>query len=154
MDIESILIMHSKWLLGLPCGQYADLRQADLRGANLSYANLRGANLHGANLHGANLRGANLNGANLNGASLSYADLHGANLRGANLEGVNLFGRTPLFADTKRAYVLYVIPDLKDGPRFIAGCRNFTADQALEHWKYSQPAYINAIKEWLDQRTS
>src|SRR5690606_4187222 len=71
----------------------------------------------------------------------------------ASLNEANLSGRIPLHADTARRYVLYVIPEVRGGPRFIAGCRNFTAAEALSHWgpesPRSQPKYVAAIKRWL-----
>jgi hypothetical protein len=131
---------------------YAHLRGADLTGANLSGANLSGANLSGANLSGADLTEADLRGADLREADLRGANLYWADLRGANLSGANLSGREPLLADTARNYVLYVIPEVKDGPRFIAGCRNFSHVEALDHWGpeniRSQPAYVAAINAY------
>lgn len=168
LDLDKILAKHAAWLHGESGGQranlsWADLRKADLRRANLFGANLRGANLWEANLRGANLceadlRRANLSGANLCEANLCEADLRGADLceadlRGANLSGANLSGRIPLHADTARRYVLYVLPEVRGGPRFVAGCRNFTVVEALSHWgpesPRSQPEYLAAIKQWL-----
>lgn len=62
-------------------------------------------------------------------------------------------GRVPLHVDINRRYVLYVIPEASDGPRFIAGCRNFSIDEALAHWgpnsPRSQPDYVAAIEQWI-----
>lgn len=118
---------HEAWLRG-----EADGVRLVLQGANLQYANLRGADLQGANLQCANMQDVNLQGA----------DLHGANMT----------GRTPIYADTARAFVLYVIPEAKE-PMFVAGCRCFTLDEARKHWgpesEHSQPAYIEAIEKWV-----
>ena len=129
----------------------ANLFGADLRSADLFGADLRSADLFGANLRSADLRSADLSGANLFGADLRSADLRSADLSGANLFDANLSGRKPLFADTERNYVLYVISEAKDGPRFIAGCRNFTYDEAITHWstKSIQPDYIAAINKYI-----
>jgi len=178
LNLDKILAKHAAWLRGEPGGQRADLcgadlcgarlcgaslRGADLREASLCWADLRGADLrganlseadlHGANLHGVNLSEANLSRANLDRANLSEAHLRGADLRGADLRGANLSGRIPLHADTARRYVLYVLPEVRGGPRFVAGCRNFSVAEALSHWgpesPRSQPEYLAAIKQWL-----
>ena len=105
----------------------------------------------------AELSRANLSDADLSGADLSGANISGADLSDADLSGANLSGRIPLYADTSRRYVLYVLPDVEDGPRFIAGCRNFALEEALEHWgaesDRSQPEYIAAIEKYLAQTT-
>jgi len=133
----------------------ADLNRANMMGANLTGADLGGANLiaaslRDANLSGANLIGANLTVANLMGASLRDANLSGANLIGANLSVANMTGRTPLWADATRGYVLYVLPEVAGGPRFVAGCRNFAATEAVHHWTTVsvQPEYVAAIEKW------
>jgi uncharacterized protein YjbI with pentapeptide repeats len=119
----------------------------------LTGADLRGADLRGANLVNANLTGANLTGADLRGADLRDADLARADLARADLTSANLTGRTPLFADTSRLFVLYVMPEVKDGPRFVAGCRNFTLDKARAHWgahsDRARPQYIEAIEAFV-----
>jgi uncharacterized protein YjbI with pentapeptide repeats len=162
MQIKKILVDHVKWLRGLG-GEKADLSRADLRGADLRAVNLSGATLRGVDLRNADLRKArlcetdlrwaDLREADLIGADLSGASLSGADFRGADLSGANLSGRIPLYADTWRRYVLYVLPDVEDGPRFIAGCRNFTAEEALAHWgaesDRSQPEYKRAIEKYL-----
>jgi hypothetical protein len=132
------------------CG--ANLFGADLSGAELSSANLFGADLSGANLFGADLSSANVSGTNLFRADLSGAELSSANLSSADLSGANLCGHTPIYADVDRRFVLYVLPEVKDGPRFVAGCRNFTADEAIAHWTETsiQPAYVEAIKRYME----
>jgi len=92
-----------------------------------------------------------LRSANLSSAYLSGADLYDADLRDANLSS-----RKPLFADIKRHYVLYVFPETKDGPVFIAGCRNFNSEQAIKHWTEvsKQPEYVVAIKKYLATLTT
>jgi hypothetical protein len=56
-----------------------------------------------------------------------------------------------LYSDRARGYELIVRPGPK--PRFIAGCRFFTLEQALEHWGPGslspQPKYIEAIEAWV-----
>ena len=74
-EIQTILGLHKKWLIGDSGGIRADLSEADLREADLSEADLRGANLSGADLSEADLRGADLRGADLRGADLSEANL-------------------------------------------------------------------------------
>jgi uncharacterized protein YjbI with pentapeptide repeats len=167
--LEAVLTLHAAWLLGHKDGKKANLSEANLSEANLSEANLSEANLFGANLFGADLSRANLSRANLSranlsdadlseanlfGANLSEADLSEANLSEANLSEANLSCRVPLFADTKRRYVLFVLEGVKDGPRFVAGCRNFTLAEAREHWATlrPQPAYVAAIDAWVAEQ--
>lgn len=97
----------------------------------------------------ANLCGAKLQGADLKGADLQGANLQGANLQCAALQGANFYGRKPIHCDTARNYVLYVIEEVKDGPRFFAGCRNFTYEEAIQHWEKTQPAYVQAINRYV-----
>jgi hypothetical protein len=163
MDLQETLRLHAAWLRGEPGGVRANLRGANLfeanlfganlRGANLFEANLFGANLFGADLRGADLRGADLRGADLRGADLRGADLRGADLFGADLFGADLFGRKPLLSDTDRDHVLYVFPEAKDGPRFVAGCRNFSLSEAIRHWTVDRPQleYVASIKKWLSE---
>jgi len=140
-DLDKILTEHTAWLRGEPGGRRADLRGADLSGAYLCGAELGGADLRGANLREASLcwadlRKACLRGAELGGADLSKASLHGADLREANLRR----------ADLRWA-------EVRGGPRFVAGCRNFSAAEALSHWgpesPRSQPEYVAVIRQWL-----
>ena len=168
MEIRKIIDDHVKWLNGQVNGKranlsWANLRGLDLRGADLSradliWADLRDADLSGASLieaslSGTDLRGADLRGAHLYGASLRGARLRGANLHEADLSGTNLSWCIPLYADTPRKFVLYALPEVKGGPRFIAGCWNFTLEEALTHWgpesQTSQPEYIAAIEKYL-----
>ena len=76
--------------------------------------------------------------ANLYGADLSRADLSGANLSRANLSGAEC-----LWADVARRYVLYHISG-----RYVAGCRNYSYDEAIAHWTTEsiQPDYVRAIE--------
>jgi len=89
-DIDKIIALHKKWLVGDEDGERADLRSANLRRADLSGANLRRADLVDADLSGADLSGADIRRADLSGANLSGANLSGANLVDANLSGANL----------------------------------------------------------------
>ena len=120
---------------------YADLAGADLRYANLCDANLAGANLRYANLAGANLRCANLRGANLCGADLRAADLAGADLAGAdlcdaNLRCADLCDQWVVQGATRSdGYQFLLTSFVGEGVRVKAGCRNFTLEQAREHWQ-------------------
>jgi uncharacterized protein YjbI with pentapeptide repeats len=104
-----------------------------------------------AALHsGAKLIGADLRDADLRGADLRGADLDSADMRDANMHGANLYGRKPIHCDKVRHYVIYVLPEAKGGPRFIAGCRSFTHMEAIAHWGESQPAYVKAINDYMN----
>ena len=116
----------------------ANLSRADLSGANLSGANLSGANLSRADLSGADLSWANLSGANLSGADLSRADLSRADLSGANLSGANLSGAVNAPQLLQLGPVdnwLITLINTPTGWRVVAGCRDFTVDEARAHWK-------------------
>ena len=58
--------------------------------------------------------------------------------------------QVPIYRDIERGYEL-VVDNRNSGVRFIAGCRNFSAEEALEHWGIDrpQPMYVAAIKRWL-----
>ena len=134
----------------------ADLRRANLNGADLNGADLRWANFYGADLSRANLNGADLRWANLNGADFSRADLRRANFYGADFSGANLNG-----ADLSRASLqdtkgiisvsgavsfLYDRFAYKyDGVIYIkSGCRNFTIEEARDHWNPETSKATNA----------
>jgi hypothetical protein len=57
-----------------------------------------------------------------------------------------------LYRDDDRGYELIVRTGGPD-TRFIAGCRFFTLEEALEHWgpdsRRRQPKYIEAIEAWV-----
>ena len=113
----------------------ANLREANLRGADLSEANLRGANLREANLYWANLREANLRGANLR-----EANLRGANLSEANLYGADSISDRIIDGGIRSDGYRFLLTRTDPGPwRIKAGCRNFTLDEAREHWTRTRP---------------
>jgi len=104
-EFTSVLERHAKWVRGEQGGE-----RANLCGANLCGANLRGANLRGANLRDADLRGADLRGANLCGASGCI-----------------------LLTETDHGY--RVVAGFREEEwRIWAGCRDFTIQEAREHW--------------------
>ena len=118
----------------------ADLSEADLREADLSEANLRGANLRGADLREANLYWANLREANLRGADLSEANLRGANLSEANLYGADSISDRIIDGGIRSDGYRFLLTRTDPGPwRIKAGCRNFTLDEAREHWTRTRP---------------
>ena len=123
----------------------ADLCGADLSDASLSDASLRGANLSCANLHSANLRsadlcGADLCGADLSDASLSDADLCYADLSYADLHGAdNISDRVIDGGLRSDGYRFLLTRTEPDAWRIKAGCRNFTVDEGLEHWRRTRP---------------
>ena len=180
--LRIILAEHEKWLAG-DGGERADLRGADLSGANLRDANLRVADLSGANLRdanlsvadlsGADLRDANLRDADLSVADLSGADLRDANLRDANLRGADLRGADLYGADLSDAKGILLLPvqdtrghsfthavQTDSGWRIRAGCRDFSVEEAREHWgpRYSKDRdqgdmYLYAVG-WLERKVA
>ena len=125
-----------------------DLRGVDLRGAGLSGADLRGADLSGADLRGAYLSGADLRGAGLSGADLRDADLSGADLRDADLIDAGQDSRGYRFVGHYCKAV-----------RIIAGCRNFTINEAKDHWANNPEALakvvlietVASLKNWVKE---
>ena len=97
---------------------------------------MNGANLREADLYGANLRGVNLREADLREADLYGADLYGANLRGANLREADLRGADNIIIGPQRSdgYLFFLVKNDKEW-RLIAGCRNFTMNEAQDHWQ-------------------
>jgi len=102
-ELDEIIKLHEKWVVGNCNGKRADLSNVDLSGKDLSNANLRYANLNGTDLSDANLSYVYLKGANLSNANLSDADLSDANLINANLRSVNLSGANFRGADLSDA---------------------------------------------------
>jgi len=138
----------------------ADLSGADLSLANLSWANLSRANLSLANLSWANLSRANLSRADLSLANLSWANLSRANLSGANLSGANLSGAN-LSGAVNAPQLLQLGPvdnwlitliNTPTGWRVVAGCRDFTVDEARAHWKAKSHVDWGGYTEWHGNR--
>ncbi len=164
----------------------ADLRAASLRWANLRRANLRVAKLHGADLYGANLSGADLRWSDLRWSDLRRADLSGADLRGANLRwsdlrraglsGADLSGADLSDADLSGAnfmgakgFLLLPVQDTRgysfahaietdEGWRIRAGCRDFSIEDAREHWgagykgdREQGDLYLYAV-DWIEKK--
>ena len=144
----------------------ADLLHAHLRGANLRHANLSAAHLFEANLRFASLRGADLSGADLCGVNLREADLRRADLRGANLRHADLCGAD--LTDVK-GFLLLPVQDMRgysfahavetdDGWRIRMGCRDFSIEEAREHWgggykgdREQGDIYLYAV-DWLERK--
>ena len=111
----------------------ANLSKADLRNAYLCYADLRKANLSNTSLYDANMYKAYLYKANLCCANLSNANLRNANLFNADLSNTNFENAIiPCMKFDYRGYVLHIKYDKE--LRFIAGCRDFTFEEAINHW--------------------
>ena len=84
----------------------------------------------------ADLSGANLCGAYLCGAYLSRADLREANLCGADLREANGYCCGGL---DHRGYHFRAV-STETGPRITAGCRDFTVEEARDHWAHNPDA--------------
>ena len=144
-ELREILRKHDLYLNGERGGDRADLRWADLREANLHEANLHEADLREADLSEADLRWANLRGANLHGANLSEANLS---------EAKNfLFLPTQDLRGYSFCHAVYC-----DEWMIRAGCRDFTIEQAKQHWGESYAGnreqgdmYLAAI-DWLEKK--
>ncbi len=149
-ELNKILKLHKKWILGQTGGKkanlsyanlrsadlssanlrYADLSYADLSYANLSYANLRYANLSSADLSSANLSYANLSSADLSYANLSYANLRYADLRSADLSSANLSSADLSYADLSYAKINY--------QNNLAILKDIDSKGNIYAWKYIQ----------------
>ena len=143
IELNKIIELHKKWLIGEEDGVRAYLIGADLRGTDLSGANLIEVNLGGANLYRADLSGvdlekaslegaklpeANLEGANLIGANLREANLCKANLRGANLRGANLKNTVVSFYEMSKHDII-----VQEDEIYI-GCEYHKIDYWLKHY--------------------
>ena len=115
-NLNTIILLHKKWLNGEPEGKKADLSNTNLSNTNLHGANLHGANLNDADLHGAILSGANLNGANLNDAILRGADVDFSSwpLWCGSLKGVKVDSRIA------RQLAYHLCSVVCDDPEFIS----------------------------------
>ena len=151
----------------------ADLRRANIRDARFRWADVSSCDFRGADLRGSDMQYADMRWTDLRGADLRWAELFNANLYGADLRGVMLDkavlesavlveakGATHLLTDHREnvIYMLFAI-EAHEGLRFVAGCRNFTLREALEHWgslKYPDQdrgaRYVDAITKYLGGR--
>ena len=131
------------------------VRQGEsLSGISCTNEDLTGSMLMSLDMTGSDFEGCNFNNAefrqcDLTGSELSNTDLEGAMLANCTLYNIMLDGAA--LADTK----FFACPGFRDGGiddrgyRFVAvkhdagwmvqaGCRWFTAEQALEHWEFRE----------------
>ena len=111
--------------------------------------------------HRANLRGANLRHADLRHADLCEADLRHADLRFANLSSVSLSSAKGLLllpVQDMRGYSFAHAIETDEGWRIRAGCRDFSIEEAREHWgggyrgdREQGDMYLYAV-EWLERK--
>jgi len=161
-ELKSIIERHQLWLAG-DGGERANLRGANLRGINLRHADLRDADLSYSDLRGVDLSYSDLRGANLSGADLSGASLSGANLSYADLRYVYLCGAKSfrfLPVQDPRGYSFAHAIETGEGWRVRAGCRDFSIEEALDHWgggyngdRETGDSYlyaVNWLKGWLE----
>ena len=147
--LSRVLAAHALWLAGREGGT-----KADRSGANLSEANLRGANLRKANLAGCDLSGANLRDADLRKCDLRDADLADADLRGCDLRWA--VGIRHLTTTDHGHAVVAQQREATGEWRILAGCRDFSIEEARAHWSasdYHTPASgrrIIANIDWLE----
>ena len=138
-----------------------DLQERDFESKNLSHVDFTGSDLRHARLtfailHGTNFTNTNLAYTAMYGVHICETVFEGTELIHADL-GAALFHRSgplikPIYVDVERNYLLQVITNCKDGPRFFAGCRNFTYGEAMYHWGPTcrpQPTYIKAIQKYI-----
>ena len=168
MDIEKILDLHKKWLIGEPGGERAnlsnaDLRYADLSNANLRYANLSNANLSNADLSNADLRYADLSNADLSNADLRYANLSNADLRYADLSNADLSNADLRYANLRYADLRYAdlrYANLSNANLSEADGLLSTIDYLTKHFERTNEGFIayktfrghyNPPKKWVIQ---
>jgi hypothetical protein len=167
------LDLHAMDLRGADlCG--SDLRRSNLRGSNLSSADLRGSHLICSDMSYVDLSRANLKDSDMSYADMSYAnmfraDMSCANLYGANLQGTNVGDANLRDADLSFAYGWIFLTQTDHGYtvgaswhddhwRIQAGCRDFTIEEARNHWgdyDYELPSSglrIIAMLNWLEQQ--
>lgn len=109
--------------------------------ADLSHFDLTGIQMPGCRLVRADLRGTILRDANLEGCAFGGARMHDCDLTNANIDDVDL-------SDTESGYIHGIISlgeldgwrvygyRKSDGHlRIRAGCRNFSLEDAREHWE-------------------
>lgn len=124
---------------------------SDFIGADLSGADLIGLRLINKSFIRANLRGARLNFSALVNSTFVDADMHDAQLDMCDTRGAN-FHRTKgvicLAVGDPRGYRPIAVRH-GDSWRIYSGCRSFTVEQALDHWRNSEFGYVKAIKEQL-----
>lgn len=123
-----------------------DTSQLDLSDTNFSQANLRNIHLAGADLSGCNfndtdLRSANLRDCDLIGCAFDNTRLTGADLTGADLRDTSFshveardVGGLILLCDLNDYFMYGYRRTADDVVRVRAGCRDFTLEEAHDHW--------------------
>lgn len=121
------------------------LADTNLAGALLSHCDLAGADLSNCNFNNADLRHANLRGCDLHDSVFDGTRMTGADITDANLDDVNL-GHTDsryviglILLDELNDYFVWAYPRGKEKfLRIRAGCRDFSLQEAREHWSYDE----------------
>ncbi len=138
--------------------KHASLYGADLQGANFLCADFRHANLTNTDLRGVDFRETKFYGAYFHHANLCYANLQDADLRGVDFRGAKGFKLLPV--QDMRGYSFAYATLCDDEWRIRSGCRDFTINQAKEHWGNSYigdraqgDLYLYAV-EWLEKETA
>jgi len=124
------------------------LRYCDFRGSDLSHCDFSGSDLSYCDFRGSDLRYCDLRYCDFRYCDFRYCDFRHA-------KGVIL-----LPVQDPRGYSFVFAIECNDGWRVRAGCRDFTIEQALEHWGDSYKgdrgigdAYLYAVN-WLKEKVS
>ena len=184
-DLNEAVRKHGLWLAGKAGGERLALRGSNLRGSNLRGSNLSGSDLRGSNLRDSNLsdsdlsnsdlsnsdlrdsnlsdsdlRYSNLRGSNLSDSDLRYSDLRDSNLSNSDLSGVTGFVLLPV--QDMRGYSFPHAIQTDNGWRIRAGCRDFSIEDAREHWgveyegdRSQGDMYLHAtdwLEKWVGER--
>lgn len=116
------------------------IRNRNLTGINLAGMQLVGIDFAGCNFQDADLRNTNLSKANLEECVFSRARMSGARVYEANVDGTSfddvdaryIGGLILLELDT---WLVTAYRSSSGQLRIKAGCRNFSYEEAVEHWQ-------------------
>ncbi len=135
----------------------------DFRNHNFEEKNILGVRFFNCNFEGTQFNKLTIDNCKFVQCNMTRVDFFDVTLKrvsflDSNLEeaeffGANLVGIRQIYSTYTKNCSLYVIPGTLHGPRFIAGCRNFTYEQAIKHWdiRRPQPEYVKAINKYMKQ---
>lgn len=138
----SALSCHRKWLENSPSGdarplvcEGMDLRHFDFREFPLTFAKFINCDLSGCDFRGTELRYVDFKKCRLAGTDFRGAKVHGALMDEESVEAHGAEALTPIGVVAIRTKVWSAVLYRYRGTlRVTAGCRDFTLEEALQHW--------------------
>jgi hypothetical protein len=104
---------------------------------NMHGGTFRGGTFHGGWFRGGTFHGGDFRGGTFHGGWFRRGTFHGGDFRGGTFHGGE-FNKSPSTAQRSDGYV-FVAKTVKEELRIWAGCRNFSWDEAVDHWNNDHP---------------